>query len=203
MSRALDRPVASFLAAATDPSRFPPESVPEVALMGRSNVGKSSLLNALAGSSVARVSKTPGRTREIHFYDVRLGSGKAPVALRLVDLPGYGYARVSREVTREWPVFIEAFLSRRASLALCLLLVDLSVPLQESDRRMAEFLAATGRSWRVVATKADRVPSSRREVVIRGFREAFPVPVDPVSVRTGLGVRETWEGLVQAAIPVR
>jgi len=202
MSQPEDRPFASFLVAATSPSRFPPESVPEVALMGRSNVGKSSLLNALVGSRVARVSRTPGRTREIHFYDVRLGSGKAPVTLRLVDLPGYGYARVAREVTREWPVFIEAYLAGRSSLALCLLLVDLSVPIQDSDRGMAGTLGALGRSWAVIATKADRVPASRREAVLRGFREAFKAPLTPVSVRTGLGVREAWRTLVQAVSPV-
>src|SRR3954467_14712371 len=130
--------------AATDPGHFPSPSLPEVAFLGRSNVGKSSLLNSLLGSKIARTSSSPGRTRSINFFEIRW-PGKPRPELVFADLPGYGYAKLSREVAAEWPKFIEPYLKDRSSLALCLALIDCNVPPQTSDRQLLEFLSARRR----------------------------------------------------------
>src|SRR5512140_1416078 len=109
---------ATFLTAATDPRQFPPAAAPEVAFLGRSNVGKSSVLNSLAGEKIARTSATPGRTRAINFFEVRRPGQPRPEWI-FADLPGYGYAKLPREVTNEWPHFIEPYLEQRESLTLC------------------------------------------------------------------------------------
>src|ERR1700740_1974892 len=98
------RVLARFLAAATDPAQFPEPTLPEIAFLGRSNVGKSSVINSLVGSKLARTSSTPGRTRSINFFEVRWPGQPRP-ELIFTDLPGYGYARLSREVTQQWPGF--------------------------------------------------------------------------------------------------
>ena len=107
--------LARFLLAASDAAHFPAASLPEVAFLGRSNVGKSSVINSLLGSKVAKTSATPGRTRTINFYEVRW-PGKPRPALFFADLPGYGYARLSRQVTAEWAGFIEPYLVDRKSV---------------------------------------------------------------------------------------
>src|SRR3954470_3456770 len=117
---------ATFLAESRAPAQLPPEGPPEVAISGRSNVGKSTLLNRLAARrALARTSKTPGRTRGVILYDleVRFSDGER-TALRLVDLPGYGYAQVSHEERRQWQTLIEGYVERRTALALVLILVD-------------------------------------------------------------------------------
>src|SRR5215471_14031136 len=98
-----------FLVSATDRSQFPAPNVPEIAFLGRSNVGKSSLLNSLVGTRIAHVSSTPGRTRTINFFDIFLRSKSVAPDLRFVDLPGYGYTRVSKSITAEWPKFINPY----------------------------------------------------------------------------------------------
>src|SRR5574340_480315 len=103
---------AKFLTAATDPAQFPPPGPPEIAFLGRSNVGKSSLINSLLGEKIAKTSSTPGRTRAINFFAVRR-QGQPRPELLFVDLPGYGYAKLPREVTAEWPQFIEPYLEER------------------------------------------------------------------------------------------
>ena len=121
------RVLARFLAAATDAAHFPAPSLPEVAFLGRSNVGKSSVINTLIGDKIARTSSTPGRTRSINFFEVRW-PGKPRPEVIFADLPGYGYAKLSREISQEWPKFIEPYLNDRPTLALCLALVDVNVP---------------------------------------------------------------------------
>jgi GTP-binding protein len=125
--------LARFMTSAMDASHFPAPMLPEVAFLGRSNVGKSSVINSLLGAKVAKTSSTPGRTRSINFFELRW-AGKPRPELIFTDLPGYGYAKISREISSHWPSFIEPYLERRASLALCLVLVDVNVPPQESDR---------------------------------------------------------------------
>src|SRR6202163_1553700 len=132
------RILARFLAAATDVSHFPAPSLPEIAFLGRSNVGKSSVINALVGAKLARTSSTPGRTRSINFFEVRW-PGKPKPELIFADLPGYGYAKVSREISEQWPSFIEPYLKQRSCLALCLALVDVNVPPQDSDQQLLDF----------------------------------------------------------------
>src|SRR6202051_4445843 len=148
------RVMARFMAAATDAAHFPAPSLPEVAFLGRSNVGKSSVINTLVETKLARTSSTPGRTRSINFFEVRW-PGKPRPEVVFTDLPGYGYAKLSREISQEWPKFIEPYLNERAALALCLMMVDVSIPPQPSDRQLLEFLTASGRDFVVVATKSD------------------------------------------------
>ena len=118
------RVLSRFLTSAADASRFPAPALPEVAFLGRSNVGKSSVINSLLGSKIAKTSSTPGRTRAINFFEVRC-PGKPRPELIFTDLPGYGYAKISREVSSQWPSFIEPYLAERPNLALCLALVDI------------------------------------------------------------------------------
>src|SRR5579859_6401768 len=118
-----------------DPAHFPPPSIAEIAFLGRSNVGKSSVLNSLVGEKIARTSSTPGRTRSINFFEVRR-PGKPGAELLLADLPGYGYAKAAKSEIAEWPKFIEPYLANRESLALCVSLIDANVPPQPSDRQM-------------------------------------------------------------------
>ncbi len=119
------RVLARFMMAATDARQFPAPALPEVAFLGRSNVGKSSVINSLLAAKVAKTSSTPGRTRSINFFEVRW-PGRPQPELIFTDLPGYGYARVSREVSQQWPGFVEPYLRERPCLALCLALVDVS-----------------------------------------------------------------------------
>lgn len=124
-----------FLLSATSPDHFPgtarTSDAPEVAFLGRSNVGKSSLINKLLGSSQAKVSSTPGRTRAINFFALHEGT-EAKHAMRpaliFADLPGYGYAKISKSISAEWPSFIEPYLQQREQLALCVCLVDSNIP---------------------------------------------------------------------------
>ena len=136
-----------------------PDAEREVALVGRSNVGKSSLLNAVAGSTnLARTSKTPGATRLINVFELIGGEPGRWV----VDLPGYGYAKVSQTERRRWATMIEAYLHGRESLDTVLLLIDGEVGPTKLDLQTWEYLADVGRPIRVVATKLDKVPSTRR-----------------------------------------
>ena len=136
------RVLARFMLAATDAAQFPVPVLPEVAFLGRSNVGKSSVINSLVGAKLAKTSSTPGRTRSINFFELRW-AGKPQPELIFTDLPGYGYAKISREISSQWPAFIEPYLERRPSLALCLVLVDVNVPPQEGDRQLLDFLTST------------------------------------------------------------
>ena len=130
---------------------LPPQGLPEVAFVGRSNVGKSSLINALTGrKTVARVSQTPGRTREINFFNL---GGK----LMLVDLPGYGYAKASKELAMEWQTLIFAYLSGRATLSRALLLVDSRRGLMSSDLAVMELLDRAAVSYELVLSKVDEL----------------------------------------------
>src|SRR5579862_222881 len=166
------RVMARFMAAATDAAHFPAPSLPEVAFLGRSNVGKSSVINTLVESKLARTSSTPGRTRSINFFEVRW-PGKPRPEVIFADLPGYGYAKISREISQEWPKFIEPYLNDRSTLALCLALVDINVPPQESDRQLLDFLSASGRQFLVVATKSDRLSNNQLNNALRTLTQEY------------------------------
>src|SRR5580692_5579142 len=162
------RVMAQFLASATGADHFPAPSLPEVAFLGRSNVGKSSVINTLIGAKLARTSSTPGRTRSINFFEVRW-PGKPQPEVIFADLPGYGYAKLSREISQEWPKFIEPYLNERPSLALCVALVDANVPPQDSDRHLIDFLNATGRDLVMIATKSDRLSNNQLRNALKGL----------------------------------
>ncbi|HEV3512135.1 MAG TPA: ribosome biogenesis GTP-binding protein YihA/YsxC [Candidatus Sulfotelmatobacter sp.] len=193
------RVLSRFLAAATDAAHFPAPSVPEIAFLGRSNVGKSSVINSLVGSKLARTSSTPGRTRSINFFEIRW-PGKPNPALIFADLPGYGYAKLSREISQEWPKFIEPYLNHRPTLALCVALVDVNVPPQESDRRLLDFLQATGREFLLVGTKSDRLSNNQLQNALRALGEQYPsARLLPYSAKTGAGRDELWKQIRQVA----
>jgi len=189
-----------FLLSAVSPGHFPPSGLPEIAFLGRSNVGKSSLINSLVKAKVAKTSNTPGRTQAINFFEIRW-PGRPRPELIFADLPGYGYARVPREVTRTWPQFIEPYLAERESLSLCLCLVDANIPPQESDSQMITYLREVGRPMLVVATKADRV-GSRLHASIQALKKAHGVDdVLPFSAKSGQGQEELWKRLREMRSP--
>ncbi len=193
------RVLTRFLLAASDVRHFPPPDLPEVAFLGRSNVGKSSVINSLVGKKIAKTSSTPGRTRSINFIEVRW-PGKPRPELIFTDLPGYGYARISREVSQEWPSFIEPYLRDRPTLALCLALVDCNVPPQASDRQLLEYLSSTGRRFVVVATKSDRLSGNQLRTSLATLAEEYPqARILPYSAKTGAGRDELWREVRAAA----
>jgi GTP-binding protein len=171
---------------------LPKPDLPEIALLGRSNVGKSSLLNAIGGNRrLARTSREPGRTRTINFY-------RADRFL-LVDLPGYGYAAVPEEVRREWGRLIEGYLQRRASLIGGVLVLDVRRTPSELDRIMHRWLDGRGVPFLAVATKSDKLSRSAIAPALRTIGEAFRLPPEQVllfSAKTGTGRAELagWVG---------
>jgi len=192
------RVLPRFLIAATDVGQFPDPVLPEVAFLGRSNVGKSSVINSLLGTRIAKTSSTPGRTRSINFFEVRW-PGKPQPELIFTDLPGYGYAKLSREVSAQWPSFIEPYLNDRPTLALCLALVDVNVPPQAADKQLVEFLASSGRPFVVVATKSDRLSGNQLRNALATMAQEFPqVSLLPFSARTGSGREELWRAIRSA-----
>ena len=193
------RVMARFLLAATDAAHFPAPTLPEVAFLGRSNVGKSSVINTLVDAKLARTSSTPGRTRSINFFEVRW-PGKPRPEVIFADLPGYGYAKLSREISQEWPKFIEPYLNDRPTLALCLALVDVNVPPQASDRQLLSFLNASGRDFLLIATKSDRLSNNQLRNALKSLAETYPTAtVIPFSAKTGAGRDEVWKKIRQSA----
>lgn len=198
------RVLSRFLLSASDASHFPVPSLPEIAFLGRSNVGKSSVINSLVGSKIAKTSSTPGRTRAINFFELRI-AGRPRPELIFTDLPGYGYAKISREVSAQWPGFIDPYLQERPTLALCLVLVDANVPPQERDQQLIEFLRSTGRPFLLVATKSDRLSGNQLRNALRVLEQSYPsAGIVPFSAKTGAGREELWQEIRQAAerIPV-
>lgn len=193
------RVLSRFLASATDASHFPPPTLPEIAFLGRSNVGKSSVINSLVGAKLARTSSTPGRTRAINFFEIRW-PGKPQPELIFADLPGYGYAKISREISQEWPKFIDPYMHQRSTLALCVALIDANVPPQPSDRQLLDFLSASKRDFLLVATKSDRLSNNQLHNALRTLTQEYPTarPL-PYSAKTGAGRDELWKQIRQVA----
>ncbi|MGI8771963.1 MAG: ribosome biogenesis GTP-binding protein YihA/YsxC [Acidobacteriaceae bacterium] len=182
-----------FLLSATAPEQFPSSSVPEVAFLGRSNVGKSSLINALLGSKQAHVSSTPGRTQSINFFALYEAPGRPAPVLMFADLPGYGYAKISKSISAEWPKFIDPYLAERPSLALCICLVDSNVPPQEKDAALIQYLKDVGRNYLVVGTKADRMSGNARTNAAHLLRRELGADdLMLCSAKTALGLKELW-----------
>ncbi len=185
------RYTTQFLLSAMAAAQFPPPGVPEIAFLGRSNVGKSSLLNALVGDKAAKVSQTPGRTRAINFFAL-LDQRQHP-KLVFADLPGYGYAKISKSISSTWPAFIEPYLAERETLRLCICLVDSNVPPQQSDRQLIDWLRHAGRDFAVVATKVDRLSGNERTRNLKALKNGLELEdVVAVSAKTGYGLNELW-----------
>lgn len=191
------RYTTQFLLSALAAAQFPRPEAPEVAFLGRSNVGKSSLLNTLAGENAAKVSHTPGRTRAINFFALWDASRRRKLVF--ADLPGYGYAKIAKEITAGWPEFIEPYLAMRSSLKLCVCLVDANVPPQPSDRQLLDWLRAAGREFAVVATKIDRLSGNERARNLLALKRGLELDdVLPVSAKNGYGMKELWARIESA-----
>ena len=185
---------ARFLAGASDPAHLPRWNYPEIAFAGRSNVGKSALLNRLVGQHhLARVSKTPGRTQQINFFLV-------DERILFVDLPGYGFARVPVAVKGRWKELVEAYLTRREKLRAVVVIVDLRRGVGPEDVQLIAFLSAHQIAAVIVATKADKLAYGERQRRARALAVAVsPMPVIVCSASSGEGVTELWKVIEEAS----
>lgn len=160
-----------------NPGQLLSPSIPEIAVAGRSNVGKSSLINALLGAKLAKVGQTPGKTRSINFYRVNTPAGE----FRLVDLPGYGYAKRSRDERNDWQKLVASYMRERESLGLVLHLVDFRHGMLANDRELQEWLRAMGQTILVVFTKADKIARGKwkgmREGYVRDGMYSYDMPI--------------------------
>jgi GTP-binding protein len=184
---------ARFVISAAKPNEFPPGDLPEIAVVGRSNVGKSSLINSLTGQDgLARTSRTPGRTRLVNWFEI---DGK----FHLVDLPGYGYAAVSRETRESWRPLIESYLSDRKTLAGVLLLIDVRRGPQEEELDFVPWLEAKQIPIVVALTKADKLAKNKRMLEITKAKKGLGLKRDPfaVSAQDGEGIDELWRGVTK------
>jgi GTP-binding protein len=186
---------AELAVTASGPSDFPETGLPEVAFLGRSNVGKSSLLNRLVKrKALARTSSTPGKTRLLNFYRVESDAA----ALHLVDLPGYGFARVSRAERERWKRLVERYLEGRAPLRAAVLLQDLRRDWSEDESLLVAWLAERGVPVLVALTKIDKLKPMRRAERVRGLARDTGLPAErvvPTSAQTGAGVPELWSAI--------
>jgi len=190
-----------FVTSAAAPLQFPPAGAPEIAFLGRSNVGKSSLINSLVGSKIAKTSNTPGRTQTINFFQVRR-PGKPHPDFVFADLPGYGYARAPQEVTARWAQFVNPYLESRESLVLCLSLVDVTIPPQALDLQLMDWLRHMDRQFIVVATKSDRISNNQLRASLPKLSEqlrVLPSQVIPFSAKSRVGYDELWAAIKAAA----
>jgi GTP-binding protein len=182
------------------PATFPCDRLPEIAFLGRSNVGKSSLINSLAGHrGLAFTSRTPGRTQTVNFYRIHDFSG-INVAFYFVDLPGYGYACVPALQAREWKKLIEHYLKHREFLKSSCLILDTRRGWMPNDLDLKRWLEDHGREYLVIATKTDKLNRTELERGLRAIREEGVEPL-PFSALTGRGVREIWQAIAKTLQP--
>lgn len=190
-----------FLKSAPSLQFLPDAEVPEIAFAGRSNVGKSSLLNAITGrKAIARTSVTPGRTQELNFFEVG-----EPTRLRLVDMPGYGFAKAPLKVVENWRRLVRDFLRGRQVLKRTLVLIDSRHGVKDVDREMMKMLDESAVGYRLVLTKADKIKASELEAVLaatqveaRKHPAAFPV-IHVTSSEKGMGIAELRAAVLEDA----
>ncbi len=184
---------AEFIISAVSKKDFPQEEIPEVVFAGRSNVGKSSLINRLIRNrKLARTSSTPGKTQSINFYRIN-GS------CFFVDLPGFGYAKAAKHAIRQWQRVIEQYFQNRSSIVLVVQLVDSRMPPTSLDLHLSEWLGRLNIDRMIVATKSDKLSNNRRIAQSRIISDSFRgQPIVMSSAETGAGCKEIWNKVMQA-----
>ncbi|MDU4697042.1 MAG: ribosome biogenesis GTP-binding protein YihA/YsxC [Paenibacillus sp.] len=188
---------AEFIISAVGPNQYPEDALPEIALAGRSNVGKSSLINRMINrKNLARTSSTPGKTQHLNYYRIN-------DRVYFVDVPGYGYAKVSKTQREVWGKMIEKYLQERETLKLVLQIIDLRHPPTKDDELMYDWLKAYDLPVCVVATKADKIPKSRWQKHLKIIKEGLVLRAgDPLilfSAEEGIGKDELWAQIAQYA----
>ncbi len=194
----MSRLQATFVTSAAAPADFPPPTLPELAVVGRSNVGKSSLINAFVGQDgLARTSRTPGRTRLINWFQV-----DANPSFHLVDLPGFGYAQVNAATRESWKPLIESYLSARPTLVGVLLLIDIRRGAEDEELDFVPWLAEREKPIVVALTKADKLPKNKRMLEIAKQKQLLALRRDPFAVSTldTEGIEPLWRALLNVVI---
>jgi GTP-binding protein len=191
---------AEFILSAREPAHYPPAVLPEIAFAGRSNVGKSSLINTLLNrKGLARTSNTPGRTQEINFFTVNN-------RIAFIDLPGYGYAKVPEKIRTHWGPMIETYLSNRQTLRLVVLILDIRRDPSVEDHQLIDWLRYYRHPLLIVLTKLDKVTrnqrSERRNLIGEVLALAPDTPLILFSAKTGEGKELVWREIMKAAAPV-
>jgi GTP-binding protein len=191
---------AEFLVSAVSPAQYPRQPLPEVAFAGRSNVGKSSLINTLVHRrGLVKTSATPGKTRAINFFLIN-------ARFLLVDLPGYGYARVPRDIRASWQPMVETYLQQRDTLRAVVHIVDLRHPPTEQDRQLRDWLRQQGVVVVMVATKADKIKPGRRPGHVAEVRRELAMPAEEslllFSARSREGRFQLWRRLETLLVPM-
>lgn len=185
---------AEFVTSAVSARDFPHGGIPEIVFAGRSNVGKSSMINRLAGKSkLARTSATPGKTQSINFYRINN-------TFYFVDLPGYGYAKAAKSAVQKWKNLIEQYFENRSAIALVVQLVDSRMPPTSLDFQLAEWLKERNIPRMIVATKSDKLSNNQKVASMRIFEKSFGAQsVIMSSAETGEGYKEIWKRVMLAA----
>lgn len=184
-----------FAGAAMQPGRYPRLSQPEIAFAGRSNVGKSSLINRLLNQKIARTSQTPGRTRQLNFFTINQ-------ALTFVDLPGYGYAKVAKSERTAWRRLIEDYLIHAPNLCGVVIILDIRRGPEAEEAALADFLAYHNRPFLFVATKCDKLKRSQREKQRQILtRQIDGEPLLLFSARDGQGTDTLWQAMLTLPAP--
>jgi GTP-binding protein len=197
---AMDVLEAEFVAGATVLGQLPAPTFAEVAFAGRSNVGKSSLINSLLRrKKLVRTSSAPGCTRAINIFRVRLRTDDNEAHLDLVDLPGYGYAQRSKAERKSWGPLIEGFLSERPGLRGAVVIVDIRRGVQDDDRQLLEFLESVGVTPILVATKIDKLPANKRKPAVAKLQREVSQRVIPYSSVIGDGRDALWNRILSVS----